>query len=250
MIDWLVQSTADHTDLAQGIAPVGLLGPAEQARMASFKIEKRRRDWLLGRWTAKRLVQAAVECRTGQRLPLDKITIVREPDGSPRIIVDCKLPIADYGQARSNHNLQSAIGNLQLSISHSRNRAFCALNSAAGVGIGADIEHIEPRSPAFVADYFTPDERALVEHAPADARPTLVTAIWSAKEAALKVLRTGLAVDTRSVECALRWPPPTKGWGAFAIRCDQRLLGDTAAPALTGWWRVTGQYVLTIAAGR
>ena len=36
--------------------------------------------------------------------------------------------------------------------------------------------------------------------------------IWSAKESALKVLRTGLRRDTRSVDVSLLPDPPVDGW--------------------------------------
>ena len=57
---------------------------------------------------------------------------------------------------------------------------------------------------AFVADYFTPAEQALAHRAPSERDWQRVTnLIWSAKESALKVLRTGLRRDTRSVEVTL-----------------------------------------------
>ncbi|KPV50090.1 phosphopantetheinyl transferase, partial [Kouleothrix aurantiaca] len=46
MIDWLLQSSAAHPAIAQGIAPEGLLSPAEAARLATMPVAKRRRDWL------------------------------------------------------------------------------------------------------------------------------------------------------------------------------------------------------------
>ena len=91
MIHWLIQSSADHPDLARGIAPAGLLSGAEQTRLAALKTEKRRRDWLLGRWTAKRLIQTYVERQTGLRPPLDAVVIEAEPSGAPRVIADCRL---------------------------------------------------------------------------------------------------------------------------------------------------------------
>ncbi|QLQ07474.1 MAG: hypothetical protein HZY76_16610 [Anaerolineae bacterium] len=37
MILWLVQSTADHIDLAHGRVPPGLLGPQEALRLAGLR---------------------------------------------------------------------------------------------------------------------------------------------------------------------------------------------------------------------
>jgi 4'-phosphopantetheinyl transferase len=242
MINWLLQTTSDHPDLARGIAPAGLLSDAEQVRSAALKTDKRRRDWLLGRWTAKRLIQSYIERQTGLRLALDALIIDTDPDGAPHVIADCKLRIADYAP-----NLQSIICNLQLSISHSGDRAFCALVEGSAVPIGADIERIEPRDWQFVEDYFTAAEIPHVWLAPAEQHETVITAIWSAKESALKALRLGLSVDTRSVACSIAGPDLTHDWADIAFALDRRLLGPAIAPALTGWWRTIDGYVLTVA---
>jgi 4'-phosphopantetheinyl transferase len=239
MIHWLLQSTSDHPDLARGVAPAELLGEAEQARLASLKSHKRRRDWLLGRWTAKRLVQWYVERRTGVCLPLPALAIESEPSGAPRVIADCGLQIADYAP-----NLQSTICNLQLSISHSGDRALCGLGE--GTHVGVDIERIERRDWQFVEDYFTADEILQVQTAPVEQYETLITTIWSAKEAALKALHLGLTVDTRSVSCSIAEPDPARDWGDVAFALDSRLLPFGTAPALTGWWRQMDDVVLTV----
>ena len=67
MIHWLLQSTDAHPDLARGHPPVGLLCKLEHARLSNLTIDKRRREWLLGRWTAKQLLQAYLEQETGAR---------------------------------------------------------------------------------------------------------------------------------------------------------------------------------------
>lgn len=145
MFYWLVQSQDAHPDLAQGIPPDGLLNAVEQARFVTLKTEKRRRDWLLGRWTAKRLLQGVV-CETGgECFPLNEFTVDNDADGAPTI--NYQLPITNF--------------RFELSISHSHGYAFCAV---AERPIGADIEWIEPRSDEFIADYFTEAERAFVAH--------------------------------------------------------------------------------------
>jgi 4'-phosphopantetheinyl transferase len=240
MIHWLIQSVSDHPDLACGIAPAGLLSDSEQARLAALKFDKRRRDWLLGRWTAKRLVQAYIERQIGLRLPLDALTIGSHPDGAPYVCLDRRSRSAE-----AEHNLQSAICNLQLSISHSGDRAFCAVMKEGSVGV--DIERIEPRDWQFVEDYFTADEILQVWRAPAEQYETLITLIWSAKEAALKALRLGLSVDTRSIVCAIDQPEPARDWGHVALVLDQRLLQLDTAPVLVGWWRRIDDFVLTAA---
>jgi 4'-phosphopantetheinyl transferase len=71
--------------------------------------------------------------------------------------------------------------------------------------------------------------------------------IWSAKEAALKALRLGLTVDTRSLSCAPGRPNQfDHGWALFEISCNPALLGRQVG-RLHGWWQRHGGYVLTIA---
>jgi 4'-phosphopantetheinyl transferase len=227
MIDWLIQSTAAHPDLACGTAPAGLLGAGEQHRLDGLRAEKRRRDWLLGRWTAKRLVQAYVEQQTGQLIPTESIVVASDADGAPRLIMDNDL----Y---------------LHLSISHSHDLALCAISDRPGVAIGADIEKVETRAPGFADDYFTPHELEQLRAAPHPEKDAVTTLIWSAKEAALKALRLGLTVDTRAVSCTLASPDGDRtGWAALSVSCDPALLGRHAGE-LSGWWRFMDGYVVTL----
>ena len=75
--------------------------------------------------------------------------------------------------------------------------------AARPLSVGCDLELVEPRSALFVRDYFTAAERERVAAAPAREHDELANLIWCAKESALKVLRTGLRRDTRSVEVEL-----------------------------------------------
>jgi len=241
MIDWLIQPITAHPDLAQGLAPESLLSLGEQRRLASFAVEKRRRDWLLGRWTAKRLLQSYVAQRTGAWLPLESFVIASDPDGAPHVIGDWRLEIG-----KEISNFQSLISNLQLSISHCNGYAFCAICDGSDLALGADIERIALRAPEFAADYFTAREIAQVAASPANERDATVTLIWSAKEAALKALRLGLTVDTRRVsvelcqrrQIALAWSPLT---------VDSTLPNAECAGGIQGWWWIAGEYVLTLA---
>ncbi len=223
-IHWLLQT---HTDLpATGVAGFEFLSPAERERLASFKLAKRRQEWLLGRWTARRLVQQLLAVE-GYAVALSSIGITNAADGAPELQLPTEV---DPGLKWS------------LSISHRTDYALCAINTT-GRPIGADIEQIEPRSAAFVGDFFTAAEQALVYGAiPAD-RALLANLIWSSKEAVLKVLRHGLRVDTRRVECLPGFA--VDDWQPISIRCDRQL----STTALSGHWRREGEYVLTLALG-
>jgi 4'-phosphopantetheinyl transferase len=240
VIDWLV-CLADDISLEID-RPPGFLSTAERETFAGLRFPKRRREWLLGRWTAKQLFRHSQAAY--RDLPFDAISVGNDPDGAPCLSVE------------KGGRLE-----MSLSISHRDDRAFCALSSSLPPIVGADMERIETRDPAFVQDFFTADEAERVWACPAPARDTLVTVLWSAKEATLKAMRQGLRVDTRRVEIrhvagiepdpAKReattrvtgaWPAP-EAWHELGIYCA--LVGTAH---LTAWWRPQGNYVLTLAA--
>jgi 4'-phosphopantetheinyl transferase len=185
-------------------------------------------------------VQEIFRSQAGDLLALNEVEIINAPGGAP--YATCGF---DYNQIP-----------VSLSISHSGNRAFCAavgLCSPAGI-IGADIEQVETRPPGFVEEYFTDTEIALVSHTPVRSRDLLVTATWSAKEAALKALRLGLSVDTRTATCWIEAATDApEDWTSFRIDWDVRRLNrftlpGSELPDLVGWWRIMDGYVLTLAA--
>jgi 4'-phosphopantetheinyl transferase len=260
MILWLVQSTADDADLARGNVPPGLLSPGEAARLAGLRTPKRQHDWLLGRWTAKQLVQRYVKQVTGTDIALPAIEIVNDGDGVPGVVL-----ATTEGAAQG---IEVGPGPLSLSISHCEEVALCALlvstrgapHREPGTGsspppavgqpqVGADIERIRPRARSFVTDYFTPAEIDQVDGAAADLHDTLVTTVWSAKEAALKALHLGLTIDTRRVECRVTTAfPPPDSWQPLVVtyRPYAEGAGMPTGHALPGWWRTLGVYVLTL----
>ncbi|MCL4262263.1 MAG: 4'-phosphopantetheinyl transferase superfamily protein [Anaerolineae bacterium] len=224
MIHWLTQ-------ILDEIPAEDYLTDVEIARFQELKTEKRRADWLLGRWTAKRLLQTVLWEKDGVTLPLDMITITNNPDGDP----DYRLPITDH--------------RFSISISHAHGRAFVAAVEKDHAPIGADMELIQPRPAGFAEEYFTLAEIALGYGLVGSERAVWETAVWSAKEAVLKALHLGLSVDTRAISCLIEpvERPPT-WWTPFAIRFDQTRL-PKPAPPLTGWWRVEDDFVLAIATG-
>ena len=170
---WLEQTEADVS------AEDDWLSANEAARLSRLRFPKRRADWRLGRWTAKRAVSAYL--KTPPRPPdLAAIEIRPAPSGAPEVFI-------------ANRPADCTV-----SISHRGGVAACAVGQA-GATLGCDLELVEPRSEAFIADYFTPEEQALVAQSDAADRFRLVALLWSAKESALKALRAGLRLDTRSV---------------------------------------------------
>jgi 4'-phosphopantetheinyl transferase len=228
MIDWLLQTMAD----LPALPAEAWLSLPERERLAALRVEKKRREWLLGRWTAKRLVQAALLREGRGQVELADLSITPAADGAPELQI--------------GRGSVWAGGALTISISHSGGRAFCALGPE-GAAVGADIETVCPRAPSFAGDFFGAGELALVAGASAARRDRLVTAIWSAKEAALKALRLGLTVDTRLVECLVPdIEAGVAGWAPLTATCHPSLGAPPAG--LRCWWRSHEETVLTLAA--
>ncbi|MGV1006282.1 MAG: 4'-phosphopantetheinyl transferase family protein, partial [Candidatus Nanopelagicales bacterium] len=158
----------------------------EAARAAEMRFTKRRTEYLLRRYVGKAAVAAVLGIPEAE---LGRIAVLNHPTGAPYVQVD-----------------GSAVG-LEISLSDRAGWAVCLVGERLG-DVGIDVEIAEPRTAGFIRDYLTPAEQefvlGLAAGAPRDAATNLV---WSAKEAALKVLRTGLRADTRTVEIAIQ------GWG-------------------------------------
>ncbi len=204
------------------------LSPAERERAASLRFRKRRDDYLMGRFVAKRAVACALSLSQGvdslARIEV-KNALTGPRRGAPTVYVDGE---------------PAALG---ISISDRAGWGVCAVGPA-GARLGCDLELVEPRSPAFVRDYLTELEADRVFGAPdPESRHLLANLHWCAKESALKVLQTGLRRDTRSVEVALLPEEGAKaGWQRLSVT-------DRASSAeLPGWWRRFGAFLLTMAA--
>lgn len=213
MIRWATASATDPRFVGACGELDRWLSSAELRHLGGLTVVKRRRDWLLGRWTAKGLVMAHL-----RRDDPCAVSIEAGGDGAPRVLYDGSP--------------------LSVSISHSHGHALCAVVDGEAP-VGVDLEWIEPRSDAFVTDFFTAAEAAQVRGARGTERDRLVTATWSAKEAALKVLRTGLTVDTRSVTC--RAEEGGGGWSALQY--------GARGEGLRGWWRTREGFVVCLAVG-
>ena len=233
MIPWLIQTPADYSETGPVTHPANFLHPFEQQRLAGFKIEKRRQDWLLGRWTAKRLVQDYLKRTTGRYPNPSELVIANDPDGAPFVA----LVTAQEAQLQRLP--------VSLSISHSGDHALSALWAEAEVG--TDIERVERRSPSFVTTFFSEEEFAHLALLGAALRPEATTIIWSAKESVLKALRLGLRADTRQVNCLPAIATGVSGWSPVQVRLAAPLAGRLGDNVLSAWWRPYGDFVITLA---
>jgi 4'-phosphopantetheinyl transferase len=185
-----------------------------------FSFAHRRADWRLGRWTAKQAVAACLNLASS--LPaLARIEIVPAPSGAPEVYLDNKL---------------SAV---PISLSHRNHRAICFVGRPA-VALGCDLELVEPRTDAFLSDYFTAEEQALVAGQSVTDRPRLLGILWSAKESALKALHSGLRLDTRSVIVdPIDLQFGFNGWRPLRV-CY------TGGQIFHGWWHIADDMVRTV----
>ncbi len=204
------------------------LGANETICLSGLRFAKRRTDWRLGRWTAKHAVAALLNLST-ELHALANIEIRAASSGAPEVFV--------LGQP----------ADISISLSHRDRTALCTVGPAE-TSLGCDLETIEPRSDAFVADYFTDNEKALIARASAGARPLLLTLLWSGKESALKALHVGLRLDTRCM-CVT----PEDGWTQTAgeLSQDRSQIPESTNPegwrslrvvysggrVFHGWWR-------------
>lgn len=197
------------------------LTPAEAALLPTLRFRKRRTEYLLRRWTGKQAV-AAVLGLAGDEPTAARIEVGNRPDGSPVARLD-GIPTGGC-----------------VSLSDRAGWAVC-LVADGRVDVGCDLELVEPRSEGFVTDFLTAREQDAV-HAAGDDRDAVANLLWSAKESVLKVLRTGLRRDTRSVEIVVRPGPPGE-WAPLTGRLSE-------GRELPGWWLRQGAFVLTVAAER
>jgi 4'-phosphopantetheinyl transferase len=202
------------------------LSPDEARRVSSMRFTKRRTEWLLARWTGKQVLATALSLPSdpASLAGIEIATIIGgDAQGAPWVLV---------------HGRHRAIG---VSLTDRAGWAVCMV--ADNEEIGCDLELVEPRSNSFVQDYLTSDEQKTVASPPFEASPdVLANLMWSAKESTLKVLRTGLRRDTRSVEIALSHATPAHGWRPLVSSTEE-------GRQFPGWWRRYGSFLLTVVTG-
>jgi 4'-phosphopantetheinyl transferase EntD len=154
------------------------LSAREREEVLALRVPKRRAERIAGRLAARRALG-----RLGIGTSEVSIVAVQEGDsaGAPRVLG------ASGGEL-----------DVRLSISHGAGSAFAVASERCEVGF--DVERVEPREAAFVEDAFEPFAlRAfallLGPDAPADLAVTLA---WCAKEACMKLARTGMRSPIRS----------------------------------------------------
>ena len=195
------------------------LSEPERRQLEGMRFPARRGDWLAGRLAIRQLF-------AGLGYPLEGIEIANEPSGAPfarRVASGERLPGC-------------------LSISHRQGHALCAYTPHKGVGIGADLERVEPRSEAFCRDYFTEDERFGAEGWEDETRARWFNLLWSLKESCMKAAKRGLRIDALDLQVEVEgfeWPLPA-GWKP--ARAQNLRTGERFSLA----WELRGESLLTL----
>ncbi|MBR3604181.1 MAG: 4'-phosphopantetheinyl transferase superfamily protein [Elusimicrobiaceae bacterium] len=159
--------------------------------MQTLRVEKRKGDWLGGRFALKVLLARQsgflpvcslpdqggeikkIEMSEAALHILKQIDIVKLPSGAPQVFV------GSVPDARS------------VSISHSNGWAVAAVSDPQTY-LGIDLEKIQTRSRVWAEEFFLEEEKgpATDEH---------LTKVWTQKEAVLKLLGRGLSLNMREI---------------------------------------------------
>jgi 4'-phosphopantetheinyl transferase len=146
---------------AQAGATHEWLSPAERLRLDGISAPSRRRQFVAGRWLARRLLGASQGGDFLQGWPLSA-----DPSEPPRLLRPCPKT-------------------LHIALSHSGDHVVCAI---AAKPVGVDIEATGRRRDIdlLVSGVCTDDEQARLRSVDSNLRPGHFYAMWTLKEAWLK----------------------------------------------------------------
>jgi len=193
------------------------LHPSEQRHLDSLRFQKRRNDWLLGRWTAKKLLK---EVWFPENVMQD-IAILPGENRAPQVFL---------------HGLGV---DKKISISHSHGIGFC-VTAPQGQIVGCDLEKLEQRSDHFYSDYFTSQESEnYAKYRQLLSKAAYYSLLWSAKEAVMKALRTGLSLHPLKLEISAMDFGEAQ-WNLIRIESTDNL------SSFTGHWQIEKDMVYVI----
>jgi len=195
--------------------------PKEITEGQRYRHAARHRQWQHGRHLAKALLREEASALGIPAFSAQGLWIRRSLAGWPQV-----LDAAGHPQP------------VKLSISHCGAWAVAAACRPEQGRVGVDLEKVEPRSQAFIGDYFSPGEIAIIQ---AGEPARSATLLWTIKEAVLKSLGVGLSEATTAVQVRELPMDRSADWQTATVS-----LRDHPAPQL--WWRlVEGDHILSLA---
>jgi 4'-phosphopantetheinyl transferase len=182
------------TDLREAFGPPewarNVLDEAEVARSESYRYARDRERFVATHARLRVVLAAYLGCRA------DRVQLTGEPGRKPRLL---------------GHSSDA----LSFSVSHSDNLAVVAVASASDVGV--DIESVEQirLTESLLRAALSGGERRAIRALPEERQPESFYRLWTAKEAYLKAIGTGLSDRLDSVEMLV------DGTGRVSLRADR-----------------------------
>lgn len=158
-------------DAAQTMTWLPLLSDEERSRYDAFPVEKRKREFLLGRVALRTL-------------------LAEQLDDDPAAI---PLHVTDEGAVELSE------APYFVSIAHSGHHAVAVMSPDR---VGVDLEHIRAVEDGVVDFVLTPEEHTLLDTLPMG-RDRAFILCWTLKEATLKALHTGFLRSPKTVRLAV-----------------------------------------------
>jgi phosphopantetheinyl transferase len=197
-----------------------LLSDAERERAGRFRFPKRRGDWTAGRVAAKLALREAL----GDSAAAEELTVATGLSGEPVVTA------VSFG----------------VSISHAGGMA-AAVAFPCDRPIGIDLEPVTAVDPGLATLACNDREHRWLAARPADQINDSLLRIWTAKEAAVKLTRTGLGVplarveldpkDSELTELEVRLPGAVDGSEAV---CRVRVISMASWVAALAWFARPG----------
>ncbi len=149
--------------------PDEILSTEELEKYSSFKVPKRQKEWLAGRFAAKAVIGNFLNSSLNPK----NIPITYDLSGRPVCLLNNKKYL--------------------LSITHSGDWAGAVVKNENCSFLGMDIEKIEVRSKFWIEDYFHKEEVKT-------GSPEHLTKLWTIKESVLKALGLGLTANLLDIK--------------------------------------------------
>ncbi len=223
---WAIRIDEHDTTAQQRLA---ILSHEERERAEQFQLQAPRRRFIVARAGLRRLLGEYLD------VPAADVALAYGPRGKPMLGGTC------------------ARGSLQFNVAHTHDLALVAVTR--GCDVGVDVERLRPVShlESIARRYFHPAEAGKILDAPAESRHEAFLRCWTAKEAAIKAIGTGLT-DSLAAFCVPiansngAWVEMPIGANAAPLRCWLERLtpseSSTAAVAFVGEWRRVSCFTL------